>query len=914
MNCDNQNNNGCGCNCNPNPTPAPAPADISMSVCDRNINMLPMLQTYTTKVLKPNIEGCCKKNILTQQMMSCEGYKYVIKWDFDLDGKTITVPKNCILEFDGGSLKNGTIIGQNTLYINVGDTEIWGENLTREGTWREHSGGGIPDKEYDPEHNSGLGRKTLEPNGGNNVLTQEDFTDANTVYVITQDFTLGGNEILMPENCTVDFEGGSLSDGKLISNNTSVIGNIRGNALWGAYYRDGEYLTQNYLPKTRLKYGMDYAWILNNSSLVDNFIQNGIAVDDNYIYCVGHNSSGVQDGMICLFDRQFNFIGSCTIENTHGNDAVIVDGKLYLAEYNNGSYVGYIDTNIVINACQNNGEIDPSDINTIDLGKSFHGIDYDFVNNEFVLLGDALYFYTFDIENNDYTLKKTIPFISIVNNYFASKGFDPNESWVSQTILYKNGVLLYGYDMSAKIMGTPNYPALLVFDCATEKILGDFYMDNVYPNTEIEGLTKDTVTNDIIVSFYGGDMYQTYFNIVGKLSIDKDIVTNDMYSNVIGNDAFEGNTVVFVDNSYTGVGTGAKTSPFKTFESAMILTKTTSNLIIHIKNTGTEYKYFGRINCGASVELIGVEDTNIEPSIPTLHAEIYTRGHNLTLKKINFKQYRRGLRIHTGSLFVENSTIVNEDTESIYPLIEASYSDLEIQNCRLETSHAILDCYNTAHIIGSNNTFIGDILFRGSGAVPQDNFLINNTVEDVTRFTDSASVLFYNITDNESKVNSILSKIEGKTLVDGTIRLFIPRSFDITDDSNPPVRIGTYRCGEYYNETGSFRGVDGGSIIKGALVEETDFAKLYSKGFKLWEGYTYYDKATNKLGFSKDTGSAQAPNTLVDYIGNPINTPVSGTTRPTDVRVGTIFFDTTLGKPIWYKGSNVWVDATGVNV
>lgn len=114
------------------------PADINMAVCDRNANVLPMLQTYTTKVLKPNIIG--KKNILNLQMLNCEGYKYVIKWDFDLNGQTITVPKNCILEFDGGSLKNGTIIGQDTSFINVGYVDIWGENLTRGGSWKEIGG------------------------------------------------------------------------------------------------------------------------------------------------------------------------------------------------------------------------------------------------------------------------------------------------------------------------------------------------------------------------------------------------------------------------------------------------------------------------------------------------------------------------------------------------------------------------------------------------------------------------------------------------------------------------------------------------------------------------------------------------------------------------------------------------------
>lgn len=152
--------------------------------------MLPMLQTYTTKVLKPNVNGCCKKNILTQQMMNCENYKYVIKWDFDLNGKTITVPENCILEFDGGSLKNGTIIGQNTVYINVGDVDIWVENLTRGGTWKDHSGGSsidvddhLSDTSENPVQNKVINRAINEINEGKvdkiygKTLTDNNFTN-----------------------------------------------------------------------------------------------------------------------------------------------------------------------------------------------------------------------------------------------------------------------------------------------------------------------------------------------------------------------------------------------------------------------------------------------------------------------------------------------------------------------------------------------------------------------------------------------------------------------------------------------------------------------------------------------------------------------------------------------------------------
>lgn len=49
---------------------------------------------------------------------------------------------------------------------------------------------------------------------------------------------------------------------------------------------------------------------------------------------------------------------------------------------------------------------------------------------------------------------------------------------------------------------------------------------------------------------------------------------------------------------------------------------------------------------------------------------------------------------------------------------------------------------------------------------------------------------------------------------------------------------------------------------------------------------------------------------------NAINNPDFGTTaaRPaTQLSVGQFYFDTTLGKPIWWKGA-VWVDGSGATV
>lgn len=57
------------------------------------------------------------KNVLTQAMMSKSNTRYIIQYDYDLDGKMINIPVWCILDFQGGSLTNGTLFGTNTEFL-----------------------------------------------------------------------------------------------------------------------------------------------------------------------------------------------------------------------------------------------------------------------------------------------------------------------------------------------------------------------------------------------------------------------------------------------------------------------------------------------------------------------------------------------------------------------------------------------------------------------------------------------------------------------------------------------------------------------------------------------------------------------------------------------------------------------------
>lgn len=60
------------------------------------------------------------KNILTQDMINKSHTCYIVQYDYNLNGTTITIPEGCVLDFKGGSITNGTITGNNTQVLGYG--------------------------------------------------------------------------------------------------------------------------------------------------------------------------------------------------------------------------------------------------------------------------------------------------------------------------------------------------------------------------------------------------------------------------------------------------------------------------------------------------------------------------------------------------------------------------------------------------------------------------------------------------------------------------------------------------------------------------------------------------------------------------------------------------------------------------
>lgn len=85
----------------------------------------------------------------------------------------------------------------------------------------------LKDRIYNPDNFNGKGYKILRKNivEGKNILTQDMINDSNTVYEIRYDFDLDGAEITIPKDCVLNFQGGSLDNGSIVGNKTSILSN-----------------------------------------------------------------------------------------------------------------------------------------------------------------------------------------------------------------------------------------------------------------------------------------------------------------------------------------------------------------------------------------------------------------------------------------------------------------------------------------------------------------------------------------------------------------------------------------------------------------------------------------------------------------------------------------------------------------
>jgi len=121
------------------------------------------------------------------------------------------------------------------------------------------------DKQYREGTSNGMGKVYLRKNmaGQINLLEQSMINKPNTIYIIQYDYCLNDAEIVIPENCVLQFEGGTLNNGTINLNNTklnNIIGDITDyitTTITGIYAK-GQMLYDSTMKKMKLWNGDDW--------------------------------------------------------------------------------------------------------------------------------------------------------------------------------------------------------------------------------------------------------------------------------------------------------------------------------------------------------------------------------------------------------------------------------------------------------------------------------------------------------------------------------------------------------------------------------------------------------------------------------------------------------------------------------
>lgn len=98
-------------------------------------------------------------------------------------------------------------------------------------------------------------------------MIQDKFNKSNVIYRINNDIDLGGETLTIPANCTLDFQGGSFSNGTITGNNTKIISGLQkifnSITINGTWNNDNSYL--EWFNLVNSKYPINEALKLSNN-------------------------------------------------------------------------------------------------------------------------------------------------------------------------------------------------------------------------------------------------------------------------------------------------------------------------------------------------------------------------------------------------------------------------------------------------------------------------------------------------------------------------------------------------------------------------------------------------------------------------------------------------------------------------
>lgn len=667
----------------------------------------------------------------------------------------------------------------------------------------------LANKTYDKQSFSGLGRVYLRKNivGDKNVLTQAMINKANTIYVIQYDYDLKEANINIPENCVLQFDGGSLSNGTIVGNKTSILSSM---------YQ-----------------------IFTNVSVDGTY-----NVDTAYSEWFGSKGDGITD------DREAIQSAIDLLPNT-----LILGNKTYMVSYTEGA-TAYYTANFKL----------PSSITII-------GNNTKLLRTE----GSNRCFEGSCKRENIIFLTENVQFGSTTVT-------------VTDTSKYKVGdkILIVGEDGTSEDKAEPlNYEFnyIIAISGKTITLKQPISFGILIDNCNTQGSISSAINNGSISKVVDGEI---------KISGIEDITNTKNKTDGFITIKYQEN--IFIDN-------------VKSLNQPVVLLQYSNNISI--------------TNC------------------------------RVTNKYSDGKYYHNGIVLwETSNVLINNLEIVAQSNPIVGIIIEGGIKKMIASNVKFTSTNSDGNAVLCSVTEGADVTF-NDTVFN----VLDFSKLLIATMLDTE--SNISSVKLHNVTLYNNKFKSFdtfFSTIGNRVYLTGQITIQIPEdnsygkfnSFNIGEEFIIPITI-------HYNKTSTatsdilynfnnllltkadWYSEEDDIEIKGNLIGSKSQSIVIGKSKTGWNSkklnVTIFDNTNCYISFVPKTTDTHAEIKLFIYARpflNKSNTSTGNATvktinirsygdtqhRPIIDRcnIGTMYFDTTLGKPIFNKNNSQWVDATGATV
>lgn len=337
------------------------------------------------------------RNIITKDMINKPNTIYEIRYDFDLNGETIEIQDNCTLKFNGGSLGNGTIIGNET---NIdAKCPIFTQNILIRGNWKlnEISTSLFKDIDNNTVHNmsflaSGNHIKTVIIEGDNiecNVVSEYLFKVRSNTHIYIKGTISYGNQasnardmFAIESASNVIIEGGHLKGNIEYSNDEETSNGI---SIWDStnvllknisvekFTRDGIYILSNIDAKATITLDGIISLYNQRQAISITGCNNVILRNSKFSYTGTIKKGSLGRGLNIEPNVSYRPIGDISIYNCEflGNQ----DIALGCANYNNIEFGKFYIENSVLDGI-GLGKFKSAELNNISIKKKYYNDKY----------------------------------------------------------------------------------------------------------------------------------------------------------------------------------------------------------------------------------------------------------------------------------------------------------------------------------------------------------------------------------------------------------------------------------------------------------------------------------------------------------------------------------------------------------